>query len=342
MNTDSSTLETQTSETTDAGGIAGLTLRPYRGAADHPHVVSIQNAEFAADGIRGRVGLADVDAWLSHPSEQFDPWRDLRVAELDGTPVAVAWIDWIDTTDGLREYRTRGFVVPEARCRGIGTALFADGLRRIEAMAAGHATDRPKVVGTFSDERSVGAPLLAASFGLEPVRWFFDMERTLLGDLPDVPDLPDGLVVRPVTADDGPAIWRADHDAFRDHWGGHDSSEASYLRWRESPEFDPSLFIVAFDGDEIAAAVLNVIYDDENKMLGIKRGWLESVFTRRAWRRRGLGRALIARSFHLLRERGMEIAALTVDADNPSGALSLYESVGFAVTERATAWRRPL
>jgi mycothiol synthase len=88
--------------------------------------------------------------------------------------------------------------------------------------------------------------------------------------------------------------------------------------------------------------VLNAIYSEENAALGIRRGWLDSVFTRRAWRRRGLARALIVRSLHLLRARGMEIAALGVDADNPSGALGLYESVGFAVTERLTTWRRPL
>jgi ribosomal protein S18 acetylase RimI-like enzyme len=76
--------------------------------------------------------------------------------------------------------------------------------------------------------------------------------------------------------------------------------------------------------------------------LGVKRAWLDSVFTRRAWRRRGLARALMVRSFHLLRDRGMEVAALGVDAENPTGALGLYESLGFSVTERMTAWRRRL
>ena len=110
-------------------------------------------------------------------------------------------------------------------------------------------------------------------------------------------------------------------------------------RWRESPEFDPSLFLVAWEGDEIAGGVLNAIYEAENQELGLNRAWLDSVFTRRPWRRRGLARNLIARSLHLLRERGLTGAALGVDADNPSGALGLYESVGFAVTERSTAFR---
>jgi ribosomal protein S18 acetylase RimI-like enzyme len=88
--------------------------------------------------------------------------------------------------------------------------------------------------------------------------------------------------------------------------------------------------------------VLNAIYPEENEDLGSQRGWLDSVFTRRAWRRRGLARNLIVRSLHLLHERGMEAAVLGVDADNPSGALGLYEAAGFVVTERTTAWRRPL
>ena len=143
-------------------------------------------------------------------------------------------------------------------------------------------------------------------------------------------------------AEDGPQIWRADHDAFQDHWGGSDDSEASFRRWVESPEFAPDLMVVAFDGDEIAGAVLNAIYPEENAALGIQRGWLDSVFTRRPWRRRGLAGSLIVRSLHLLRDRGMKIAALGVDAENPSGALGLYESVGFAEVQRTLVWHRPM
>ena len=65
------------------------------------------------------------------------------------------------------------------------------------------------------------------------------------------------------------------------------------------------MFLVAWDGDEIAGGVLNAVYPQENLELGLNRGWLDSVFTRRAWRRRGLARNLIARSLHLLRERGL-------------------------------------
>jgi ribosomal protein S18 acetylase RimI-like enzyme len=63
---------------------------------------------------------------------------------------------------------------------------------------------------------------------------------------------------------------------------------------------------------------------------------------RRPWRRQGLARALIARSLHVLRERGMDHAALGVDAENPNGALQLYRSMGFQVVKVFTTYRKPL
>jgi GNAT superfamily N-acetyltransferase len=110
----------------------------------------------------------------------------------------------------------------------------------------------------------------------------------------------------------------------------------------EDPDTDTSLWLIAWDGDEVAGGIWNDIHAEENAELGLQRGWLSSVFTRRPWRRRGLAAALISRSLALLRERGMTSAALGVDADNPSGALGLYESAGFAVHERFCAWRRPM
>ena len=325
-----------------AAEIPGLVIRPYAGEVDLPDVARIRNAEWEADGVREHSTVADLRAWWGHASEQFDAMRDVSLVEIEGSVVAVAQLDWIDATDGVREYRARCWIEPAFRGRGIGTMLMArnEAIRR--EMAAGHVTDRPRLLGMNSAEGSPAATALARRFGYEPARWFADMERSLLGTLPEVPALPEGLEVRPVSADDARRVWEADLDAFRDHWGGWDASEASFRRWVESPEFEPELMVVAWDGDEIAGAVLNAVFAEENEALGVRRGWLDSVFTRRPWRRRGLARTLIVRSLHLLRERDLETAVLGVDADNPSGAFGLYESAGFRATERFIAWRKPM
>jgi ribosomal protein S18 acetylase RimI-like enzyme len=145
-----------------------------------------------------------------------------------------------------------------------------------------------------------------------------------------------------VTADDARALFVADNEAFVDHWGGIDASDAAFQRWIDDDDWDPSLHVVAFDGDEIAGASINAIYRQANADMGVLHGWLDSVFTRRPWRRRGLARALVARSLALLQERGMTEGILGVDADNETGALGVYTDNGFVVTERFTAFRRPL
>jgi ribosomal protein S18 acetylase RimI-like enzyme len=167
------------------------------------------------------------------------------------------------------------------------------------------------------------------------------MVRPTLDDVVEAA-LPEGLDIRPIDRSLARAVWDADIEAFADHWGGFDHSEANLQRWLSSPATDLSLWVIAFDGGEIAGGVINSIDADQNAALGVRRGWLNSVFTRRAWRRRGLATALVARSLARLRERGMTSAALGVDADNPSGALGLYERLGFAVDQRAIAWRKEL
>lgn len=323
--------------------IPGLVIRPYAGNADVRAWVRIINAEYEADDVEERLTEEAEQAWLSEASEHFDPSRDVVLAELDGRPVAVGTRQWVDTRDGaFREYRVWGAVDPAYRGRGIGRTLLAWNERQSMDLATQHAVDRPAVYAAFYAEGRPGGRLLRHA-GYEVVRWFFDMVRPSLDDLPvELPPLPDGLEVRPVAPEQYVPIWRANREAFRDHWGGSDDSEAAMRRFLESPEMDPSLWLVAWDGDEVAGGVINGIYAAQNEALGLRRGWLDSVFTRRPWRKRGLARALIARSLVVLRERGMTSAALGVDADNPTGALGLYEQLGFREHDRFVAWRKPM
>jgi mycothiol synthase len=320
----------------------GVQLRPYAGEADLEGLVRLINAEAEADRVSERYSVGELNAEFRHASQAFDAQRDVTVAVAGNEIVAYGHREWIDTRDApLREYRTDGAVLPDWRRRGLGRAVLAENERRARALALTHQTHRAKVLGSWSGEHQAGDIALLESSGYSVVRWFFIMGRPTLDDVPDL-ELPDGLEIRPVTPDLYNRVWGADVEAFRDHWGGHDESPAALQRFLDRPEHDPSLWVVAFDGDEIAGGVLNTIYPTENESLGVRRGWLDSVFTRRPWRRRGLARALIVRSLDVLRQRGMSSAVLGVDAENPTGALGLYEGVGFVVEERSMAWRKPM
>jgi len=319
----------------------GFRLRPYAGEADVPVIVDVINRELEHDQVPFRVSVGDLAARYRHSSEMFDATRDVTIAEVDGQPVAYGERSWVDTTiETLREYRCDGAVLPDWRRRGIGRALLAENERRSRELAETHVTERPRVYGSWASDRQDGTNALLRNTGFHPARWFFEMTRPLDEPIPDVP-LPDGIDVRRVTPNMVRQIWDADVEAFLDHWGGFDSSDQSFQRWLDEPSFDPTLWVIAYDGDEVAGGVINGIEAEENAALGVKRGWLHSVFTRRQWRRRGLARALIARSLVALGDRGMDTGILGVDADNPTGALGLYEGIGFQVAERSTAWRKP-
>jgi ribosomal protein S18 acetylase RimI-like enzyme len=320
---------------------AGLRLRPYAGEADIPDLVRIKNAEFEIDRIPAHVSVDGMRAEFGHPGDAFDAARDVTVALIGDEVVAWAQREWVDTTDSeLREYRVDGNVHPRWRRQGIGTALLLENERLSRQMAATHATARARVFGSWSTDTQPGDTALLKANGYQPVRWFFDMVRRSMDRIPEI-ELPEGLEFRPVTPDLVRRVWDADVEAFQDHWGGFDASDESFQRDITSPTFDPSLWVIAFDGDEPAGGVINTIDVAENRALGMTRGWLRSVWTRRQWRRRGIARAAVARSLTLLRDCGMTSAGLGVDADNESGALGLYESVGFEVDFRSTAWRKP-
>ena len=318
-----------------------LKLRPYGGEQDVPEIVRVSNLEFAADAVPEHTELENQLAYYRHPTDKFDPARDVTLAEVDGQVVAYGSIYWIDTNDGeYREYRVDGRVDPAWRRRGIGTTLLRHNEELARKLAADRPTERKNAFGTWTGDTQPGDIALLRANGYEEIRWFFDMTRPNLDDI-DVPPLPDGLEIRPTTRENIHQIWRADVEAFRDHWGGGDDSDEALERYISSPNHDDTLWLIAWDGDEVAGGVINGIEHGENEALGLNRGWLHSVFTRRPWRKRGLASALIGRSLTLLRERGVTSAVLGVDADNPTGALALYERAGFEPSYRASAWRKP-
>jgi ribosomal protein S18 acetylase RimI-like enzyme len=318
-----------------------LTLRPYAGDADIPVMVDIQNREMAAAHVPYVEEVAHTRARYSVPSKYFDPARDVTIAEVDGVPVGFGDRSWVDTTlqPPLREYRMSGAVLPEWQRKGIGTALLHNSQAKARELDAAFPTDLPRVFGSWCSDRQAGTLALLQADGFEKVRDFFEMARPLSEPIADV-HVPDGLEIRPLRHDEMRKVWDADVEAFQDHWGGFESSEESYQRWLAEPDRDTALWVIIFDGEVIAGGSINAIPKEENKKLGVKRGWLHNVWTGRNYRRRGVARAAVNQTLKLMKNRGLDTGMLGVDATNPTGALALYEDVGFSVVERAMAWRK--
>jgi mycothiol synthase len=314
-------------------------FRPFRDDADYERLSGLLKESNLHDEIPWLPTVSNLRSEMENRSS-VDPRRDVLLAELGDRTVGVAGVERV-VRDGAPVYEMWGCVRPDVRRRGLGTVLLDWSLARIRQRAAIEDPGIPIVVQGDSEEQEVGHRALLARAGFTAVRHFFLMRRPTLDDVPDVP-LPAGLEVRTVTEEQRRPILEAEFEAFKDHWGTREPSEEHFALTLSRAELDTDLWVVAWEGDQIAGVVENWIWADENEELGVKRGWLERISVRRPWRRRGLARALTARSLVRVREAGMEEGMLGVDSENANGALGLYEGLGFEIFSRSAAYRRTL
>jgi len=325
----------------DAPAIPGLRFRRFRGEADYPAMSAVINGSKEADGLEWSQSVEDIARTYRH-LVNCDPQQDMLFAEINGQVVGYSRVWWQREMDGTHDYLHFVYLLPEWRMGDLRRAMLRHNERRLRQIAADHPATALRLLCAWASETETHWASLLIEEGYRPVRYNFEMVRPDLENIPDLP-LPEGLEVRPVLPEHIPLIWEASREAFRDHWGySEEEWEQEMATWPESPTFQPELWQVAWDGDQVAGMVQNFIDHAQNEEYGRKRGYTEGICVRRPWRRRGLARALIARSLRLLKELGLEEAALGVDADNPNGALQLYTSMGFRVVKRHTTYQKPL
>jgi mycothiol synthase len=226
--------------------------------------------------------------------------------------------------------RTDGYVHPDFKGRGIGTALLRVVEKRARDEVALAAPDVRVSLRSTTDQRDIVGLDLHRNEGYQPLRYQWRME-IVLDSPPPEPKFPDGIELRPfIQGEHDVPLWQAQNEAWRDHWGSHDVSLEEWKRSRfDDPEFDPTLWQIAWDGDEVAGFSLN------RYRMGI--GWIRMLGVRRPWRKRGLGEALLLHSFGEFYKRGTRTIGLGVDAQNPTGATRLYQKVGmYAASEYVT------
>ncbi len=325
---------------TDMPAIPGLRFRQFQGESDYPKMVDVLE------------GTREVDEreWISSVEEtaidyahlvNCDPLTDMIFAEIDGELVGYGRCWWNDLVDGNLAYRFFVHLLPAWRGTGIRLAMLRFLKQRLRQIAANHPTDREKTLVSWAMEVETDWINLLQAEGHKIVRYGLDMARPNLDNIPDCP-VPDGIEIRRGTLAEWRPIWEAAREAFRDHWGMSEWEEESFTAWQEYPTFNPDLWQIAWAGDEVAGGVLNFIDQKENEDNGRLRGYTETIFVRRPWRKQGIAKALIARSFQVLKGAGMTEAALGVDAENLSGALHLYRKMGFEEEKRGMTFHKAL
>jgi ribosomal protein S18 acetylase RimI-like enzyme len=317
-----------------------IEFRLFEGESDYVNIRDVFNACKDVDRVEYTMTLENIAHHYQHP-QRSNPETDLLFALVDGKAVGFCRVGWYPEEAGDYIYYGLGWVDPDWRRKGIGSAMLEFIKNRSLEMAADHPLENKKYFQCDLNQERTDLADLLKKLGYEEVRWSYEMTRSIADPLPEV-SLPEGLSVRPVPEKHYRDLFEAQIDAFRDHWGFVEATEEDYQRFLSDPQFDPTLWQVAWDGDQIAGMVLNFLDKEENKEYQRKRGYTENISVRRPYRRKGLARYLLVTSILMFREMGMEETALGVDVNNPNHALNLYESVGYQVDKKYIIYRKPL
>jgi len=99
-------------------------------------------------------------------------------------------------------------------------------------------------------------------------------------------------------------------------------------------DFDPTFWHLAWDGEQLAGVLIGV----PNPTLG----WIDQLGVRPAWRRRGIGQALLQHAIRDFYRRGLRTMALSVSLNNQYGALRLYERAGMQIGSQIDRYSKPV
>lgn len=254
---------------------------------------------------------------------EIDLERDARVVEVDGRIAGYADVN----VRGARVIAD-GYVHPDLRGRGVGTAL-------VEAVERRALEEPAHVYVHYATIGEDSAPFFE-HHGYRAVRHHWRMVIDLDGEPTVV--VPNGIEIRPYKAGEEREIHAALEDAWSvGGWQHHPRTYEEYAKGTfDRPGHDRKLCFVAIADGAVVGASLN-----HWKRHG-DWGWIGTLGVRPGWRRRGIADALLRRSFAEFFRRGERRVALGVDAESPTGATRLYERAGMRVLYEVIVYEQVL
>ncbi len=325
---------------TEAPAVPGLAFRHLRDEQDAASVHALRGACVEAD----QVDLLSTSEGLPSLKEMQDAvagliaagQQDRRLlAEAGGQVVGYTLVDAWSEDNGLWVYLILGWVLPAWRGRGIGTAMLHWGEQTARRLATAEHPGEPFEFAANANSAMPEATALLVSNGYTAGYTVLEMGLGFSA-VPPMHPLPPGVEVRPALPEHIPLIASSMQEAYRNEYAG----DRFHVTWAledsiaglSEPRHDPSLWQIAWAGDQVVGQVTPVI---ENG-----RAFMYDISVRPAWRRQGLARALLTRALWDLRARGVEVIRLNTVAEFRTRARDLYTSVGFRLLKEFPRYRK--
>lgn len=313
--------------------------RPLQ-ADDGPQIQAMVNATVELDKAEAGISQERVQQLFTMLGD--DVAHDtLTAVTKDGTIAALALV-LAPPQEDEHLAMISGIVHPAHRNKGVGSAILEWMEERACQKFSQFHDKKPRMLRTSCQDYMADRIALFKQHDFEAVRYSYKMRRSLAPPLPEKP-LPQGLQLISWTEELDDPLRHTFNDAFSEQWGLPTMNEELWQKFFVGvPQFRSDLTYLAMDGETIVGFCLNWVDDARNGQTGIGEGWIEAVGTLPAWRGQGLASALLVHSMNAFAAEGLQHAGLDVDTQNPTGALRLYEKLGFEAAKRTVIFTKRL
>ena len=317
---------------------SGLERRPLDARQVGAWAALLAAAE-AVDHQEEHVSEQDLIGYLDDPDADYPRGS---VAVYDGDLMIAFGLLFARTAaEPVHEMRLSGTVHPGYRGRGVGTDLLTWAERAAGPLHQERFPGQPMSLDGLYLARNSGAAELFSQHGYQPSRAFLRMSCDLTAGIA-AGQVPAGVDIVGFTADRSEDARLVYNEAFRDHWGSTDFTTESWRHFIGSQAFRPVYSFLAYEGAVPLGLVLGHEYDSHAQATGQRELHVPTVGTRRVGRSRGIATALLTASLRAATADGLVSASLSVDSDSPTGAVGLYERVGFTTQDTWIVTRKAL
>ncbi len=301
--------------------MSSLTLRSFQSQTDLEAIATLARLSNAGQ-LDEDTSICELQLQLE--TSTLDKERDLRLWEDEtGSLIAFSRLlipDFSNTLDGYL-----WFCIHPQQSQSLELEILTWAEQRLQEVA--QTRNQPTNLRIIVNDDLLGRMLLLEQQGFQPDRRFLTMGYPL--PILQTPQLPNGFQVRSLQSDEIQSWVDLYNESFIDHWNHHDISADMVKPWLERPNYNPTLNLVAVSPQGTLAAFCYA-----HKYPHETEGWIKLLGTRRGFRKMGLGKAMLLAGMQRLQQAGATTVKLGVDADSPTGATKLYESIGFQTWKR--------
>ncbi len=261
------------------------------------------------------------------------PATDILIAEVEGRIVGYTQVGHWTETDGTRLHIIHAHLLPEFRNKGIGTAQLAWAEKRSLEISRQLPAAKHSFLGGNASSAQPDRIKLLEDHGYQ---WTFSLVEMANNDLHAVGSsgLPEGFALKPVEPAHIRAVWDANNKAYQGRDFISEPTEEEYQSFVSSAGNDFDLWQVAWQGSRVAGFALSRIING--------RAEITQVSVLPDFRKRGLGEALMKKSIHAIKQKGINQARLHTSGENVAGAQNLYKKAGFIPVKKFNRYRKPL